>query len=301
MKRILVTGGTTFVSKYTASYFVQKGYEVYVLNRGSKPQVSGVNFLKGDRHNPIQLPDGLHFDSVIDITAYKGTDVKDLLKSITSFETYILLSSSAVYPETENQPFSEECERRENVFWKQYGTDKIDAENTALKTVPDAYILRPPYLYGPMNNVYREAFVFDCAKENRPFYLPRGGEMKLQFFYVKDLCRIMEKIVEEKPCEHILNVGNPESITVKDWVKLCYECAGKKPDFINVREQIEQRNYFPFYDYEYALDVSKQKVLLSEVTGLREGLKECFEWYCKNEGDVKKKPLLQFIDEKFGE
>ena len=32
MKKILVTGGTPFVSKYVAQYFVTAGYEVYVLN-----------------------------------------------------------------------------------------------------------------------------------------------------------------------------------------------------------------------------------------------------------------------------
>lgn len=34
MKRILVTGGTVFVSKYVAKYFQSNNYEVYVLNRG---------------------------------------------------------------------------------------------------------------------------------------------------------------------------------------------------------------------------------------------------------------------------
>ena len=36
MKKILITGGTTFVSKYVAEYFVNVGYEVFVLNRNSK-------------------------------------------------------------------------------------------------------------------------------------------------------------------------------------------------------------------------------------------------------------------------
>ena len=31
-----------FVSKFAAEYFVKRGYEVSVLNRGSRPQVSGV-------------------------------------------------------------------------------------------------------------------------------------------------------------------------------------------------------------------------------------------------------------------
>ena len=46
MKKILVTGGTTFVSKYVAEYFVNAGYEVFVLNRNSKPQVQGVTLIE---------------------------------------------------------------------------------------------------------------------------------------------------------------------------------------------------------------------------------------------------------------
>ena len=41
MYKILVTGGTTFVSKYAADFFQNRGYEVYVLNRNTKPQESG--------------------------------------------------------------------------------------------------------------------------------------------------------------------------------------------------------------------------------------------------------------------
>ncbi len=297
MKKILVTGGTTFVSKFTAQFFVQKGYEIYVLNRGTKPQVDGVKFLKGDRHNLGTLLNGHFFDAVLDITAYNGNDVNDILTSGVTFGTYVLLSSSAVYVETEPMPFSEDSLRGENAFWKQYGTGKIEAENTALKLIPDSYIIRPPYLYGPMNNVYREAFVFDCANQNRPFYLPKDGKMKLHFFHVRDLCKIMERIIQEKPAEHILNVGNPDLITIKDWVTLCYECAGKKPVFLNIHKNIEQRNYFPFYDYDYSLDITKQKALLPEVSDIHAGLKECYDWYIKNEADVRKKPLIQFIDD----
>ncbi len=84
---------------------------------------------------------------------------------------------------------------------------RLLAEDALLDRVSDAYILRPPYIYGPMNNVYREAFVFDCARADRPFYLPGDGGMKLQFFHVKDLCILMERVIEEKPETHIMNVG----------------------------------------------------------------------------------------------
>lgn len=51
MKKILITGGTVFVSRYAAQYFVDKGYEVYVVNRNSRPQVPGVKLIEADRHD----------------------------------------------------------------------------------------------------------------------------------------------------------------------------------------------------------------------------------------------------------
>ncbi len=162
--------------------------------------------------------------------------------------------------------------------------------------MPDAYILRPPYLYGPMNNVYREAFVFDCAMQDRKFYLPKDGQMNLQFFHVKDLCRFIEVVLEKKPKQHIFNVGNKETISIKDWVKLCYQAVGKEVAYVNVYKDIEQRNYFSFYNYEYYLDVHKQYELISGTESMEEGLKEAFAWYQSNADKVMKKPYTEFID-----
>ena len=51
MRKILVTGGTVFVSRYVANYFAQKGDDVYVLNRNSKPQLPNVTLIEGDRND----------------------------------------------------------------------------------------------------------------------------------------------------------------------------------------------------------------------------------------------------------
>lgn len=296
MSKILVTGGTVFVSKFVAEYFVEKQYEVYVLNRNSRPQVNGVHLIEGDRHDPDLDLKKYDFDIVLDITSYNSQDITDLVSKIGKVKTYIFVSSSAVYPENLAQPFMENAELGPNKFWGKYGTDKIDAEKTLLDMQPDAYILRPPYLYGPGNNVYREAFVFDCADLDREFYLPRQGEMKLQFFHVRDLCKIMERIIIDLPDEHIYNVGNRDSVSIKEWVDLCYKCAGKTPSYVNVFDDIEQRMYFSFYDYEYALDVERQSEILPDTVSLEDGLKECYEWYKGHEDEVRKKPMIDYID-----
>ena len=38
MRKLLVTGGTVFVSRYVAEYYAKKGDEVYVLNRNHHTQ-----------------------------------------------------------------------------------------------------------------------------------------------------------------------------------------------------------------------------------------------------------------------
>ena len=295
MKKLLVTGGTVFVSRYIAEYYVAKGYDVYVLNRNTKEQSQGVNLIQADRHNLGETLRDFQFDVVID-TAYNSHDVETLLNALGSYNDYILISSSAVYPETALQPFTESTPLAINKFWGKYGTDKIQAEAALLQRNPNAYVVRPPYLYGPMNNVYRESFVFDCALSNRKFYLPKDGEMKLQFFYIRDLCRFIDILLKTKPSQHIFNVGNKEAISVREWVELCYEVVGSEVKFANVYANIEQRNYFSFYDYEYYLDVSKQYSLMPNTTPLLEGLQESFNWYKSNSEKVTKKPFLDYID-----
>ena len=68
--KILITGGTTFVSKYAAEYFVSKDNDVTVINRGSRPQVNGVAHISCDRTALGDRLNGKHFDLILDITAY---------------------------------------------------------------------------------------------------------------------------------------------------------------------------------------------------------------------------------------
>lgn len=295
VKKILVTGGTVFVSRYIAEYYVAKGYDVYVLNRNSKEQSKGVTLIEADRHDLGEILREYRFDTVID-TAYTSNDVEMLLNALGEYKDYVLISSSAVYPEYAPQPFKEDSTLAVNKYWGKYGTDKIEAEYALLKRNPNAYILRPPYLYGQMNNVYREAFVFDCALAGRKFYLPKDGEMKLQFFHIHDLCRFIDVLLEVRPSQRIFNVGNRDAISVREWVELCYNAAGKQAAFVNVLQDVEQRNYFSFYAYEYYLDVSSQYELMGDVKSLEQGLKESYNWYVKNMDKVSKKPFIAYID-----
>lgn len=297
MKKILITGGTVFVSRFIAEYYVSKGEDVYVLNRNTRPQPQGATLIEADRHALGDILRPYRFDLVID-TAYTGEDVDLLLNALGGFGDYVLISSSAVYPESAPLPFTEETALEVNKYWGNYGLNKIAAEAALIRRAPGAYILRPPYIYGPMNNVYREAFVFDCARLGRKFYLPKDGGQKLQFFHVRDLCRFIDVLLEKRPQRHIFNVGSREMVSIREWAELCYKIVGRPAEFVNVYKDIDQRNYFSFYDYEYRLDVTRQYELMDRVTDLETGLREAWEWYRWNEDKVNRKPYMEYIDSK---
>ncbi|MBD5631805.1 MAG: hypothetical protein HDP34_01055 [Clostridia bacterium] len=71
---------------------------------------------------------------------------------------------------------------------------------------------------------------------------------------------------------------------------------GKSARFVSVSGVIEQRNYFPFYNYEYELDVTAQNKLMPDLLPLGEGLKRSYEWYKSNRGAVNIKNYFDFIE-----
>lgn len=293
--KVLITGGTVFVSKFIAKYFAENGDEVFVLNRNTKPQLPNVKLIECDRRTIGAKIKGLRFDAVIDVTAYTAEDIESLLECLGSFDDYVMISSSAVYPETLKLPFHETDACGKNKFWGNYGLNKIAAEHALLNKAPHAYILRPPYLYGEYNNIYREAFVFDCAERNMPFYLPQDGSMPLQFFHVENLCRMIHLLLTNHPKQNVINVGNLP-VTVKEWVETCYSAAEKTPTFVNVPSDIEQRKYFPFYRYVYYLETALQNELMPDLIPMDVGLRREFEWYKNNKNTVTPKNYFEFIE-----
>lgn len=52
-------------------------------------------------------------------------------------------------------------------------------------------------------------------------------------------------------------------------------------------------------DYEYKLDVSRQKCIYPETIPLDIGLKEAARWYDEHEKEINKKPYISYIEANF--
>ena len=69
--------------------------------------------------------------------------------------------------------------------------------------------LRPPFVYGPGNPFYREAFFWDRFRAGRPVILPSEGHRLMQFIYIQDLVDLAIRVVENRnTIGHAFNASN---------------------------------------------------------------------------------------------
>src|ERR1700693_1808795 len=100
--------------------------------------------------------------------------------------------------------------------------------------------LRPPFIYGPGNPYYREAFFWDRLREGRPIILPGDGRRLMQFVAIKDLVSACLKVIDVADLEgHAFNIANPRPLTQVEAVEAFARAASKEPTFVRwPRERI---------------------------------------------------------------
>lgn len=303
--KALLMGGSYFIGKKIADILAEE-FDVTVLNRGTKPKSDNVETICCDRNDLQAMKNALsgkHFDYVVDISGTNAEQSKILCESLdfSSVKSFVFISSSAVY-DVENLkiPFCENDSLAENIYWTDYGTNKIEAEsyliNTLNKVGTNLFILRPPYVYGENNYAQRESFIFEHLLTGRPIIIPNNGETKLQFIYSGDLANIVKTLLLSDLCGiNIYNVGNKIPVTVKEWIQACSDVVGKEAQVVSFDYKAKGysvRDFFPFFDYDNVLDVSEINKLYSQETPFTDGLRLAFRQFLKDRENIIFKPYV---------
>jgi nucleoside-diphosphate-sugar epimerase len=298
--KILVMGGTEFVSSSLTKYLVSKGYIVDIFTRGIKPiKYDGIRkHLKGDRKSIKDLKINISnesYDYIFDISAYVKEDAQKLIDVLNkeNLKRYVFCSSGAVYiPSTET--VTEEFTRGENANWGNYGLDKKKTEDYLLRLWEEekfpVTIFRPTYIYGEDNNLYREAYLFDRITKGLDVPIPNGNA-ETQFIYLSDLVKVFESAIhEDRTIGQAYNVTYPEIVTWQQLVETAMKVVNREVTIKKVdNEKINVREYFPFRNVTYSLDTKKAEKdgLYMPQIDLFEGLEIAYKWYCSSKPEVK--------------
>jgi len=231
--RVLVVGGTEFISLHLVQALQRDGHRVAVLNRGRQPErlPTGVERLVADRKDPAALRTvlgGQRFDGVVDVTyaPTTGEDVTALLDAPAATGHVLFVSTARVYDHARPIPYDEDTPR--SLYFGEYARNKIAGEDVLFarhreRGLPIT-IVRPTHVYGPLNTRNNETFFFDRLARGRRVLVPDGGGWLRQFGHVEDLADAMAAMLGNPAAfGRAYNVMGEESITQVGFVETIAE------------------------------------------------------------------------------
>src|SRR6202140_4589726 len=303
----LVIGGTQFIGRQLVAELLKAGHAVTVLHRRPKHDLGRrVKNITADRNDPQAIKSALAgtkfevvFDHVYDWE--RGTtaaQVEGTVRAIGNrLHRYIFMSSVAAYGDGLNHHEGDALAPDDAP--ELYVRNKAMSERALFRLhqrlgLP-VVTLRPPFIYGPGNPFYREAFFWDRLREGRPIILPGDGRRLMQFVYIKDLVTACIKVMDAEDVEgHAFNIANPRPLTQVEAVEAFARAAGKEATFVRwPRERILRAGghpmgpklYFGQYFDMPAITVvvnKAQRVLKFKPVDFAAGLKESYRWYLRH-------------------
>jgi UDP-glucuronate 4-epimerase len=309
--RILVTGGAGFIGSHLVEKLLGAGHTVAILddfNDFYDPQIKRANIAAVSKDIAIHQVDlrdngavrnlfhGEKFDIIFHLAARAGvrpsiqhpqlyfdTNVNGTLHLLeaarmTGIERFVLASSSSVYGISKTIPFSEDLHLTQTI--SPYAASKIAAEFLC-STYSHLHSLRVVALryftvYGPRQRP--DLAIRQFTKRilaGLPLDQFGDGSTRRDYTYIDDIIQgTMAALKYDGPMFDIFNLGESETIQLKDLVAALETAIGKKA---KINQLPEQPGDVPMT----CADISKAQRLLGykPATRFSEGLPRFVEWF----------------------
>jgi nucleoside-diphosphate-sugar epimerase len=305
--KVLVIGGTLFIGRGLVAALLKAEHEVTILHRKPGHDLGKkVRELIADRNDSASLQSALagqKFDVVYDnvYDSRRGTTAAQVEATARAccdrLQRYVYMSSVAAYGDGLNHHEGDALapDNHPDIYVRNKAMSERALFRMHQRNGFPVVTLRPPYVYGPGNPYYREAFFWDRIRDNRPIVLPGDGRRLMQLVYVKDLVTAAIKAAEDPHAiGHAFNVANLKPVTQFDLVHMLCEVAGKPPHIVRIpRPKILQMGGHPmgpnlyfgmYFDLPAITQVinKAQRVLKFQPTDFKEALKETYKWYLRH-------------------
>lgn len=232
--RLLILGGSGFLSGTLARTALGQGWDVTVVTRGQRPVPQGTVAVKADRQDrpgfaKILAGLGGNWDLVVDAIPFTPEDAEqdvDVFGGRTG--RLVFVSTDFVYdPARRTNP---QPEKAASYAAGGYGGLKRAAETvlerTALEKLPWT-ILRPGHIYGPGSHLgclplqSRNPQLIEDILARRPLRLVGGGRFLQQPVFAPDLAEtILDTVRHPRSAGGIFNVTGPERVESREYYRV---------------------------------------------------------------------------------
>ena len=199
--KVLFIGGTGNISSSVSRLCVERGHELYLLNRGQRgAPVAGATPLRADVTRPEAAAAALaghRWDAVVDWIAFTVADVeRDLALFRGRTGQYVFISSASAYQKPPLSPFVTESTPLANPFW-QYSRDKIACEERLARAQREegfpVTVVRPSHTYDTVIPVsiggWTEYAVVDRMRRGQPVIIHGDGTSLWTLTHAEDFAR----------------------------------------------------------------------------------------------------------------
>jgi nucleoside-diphosphate-sugar epimerase len=308
LTRSLVIGGTLFIGRALVRRLLARGEHLTLLHRGpSNPFAGQTDEIHCDRNDVAAMRNALagrRFDVVYD-NVYdwqRGTTAEQVESAAMAvadgLRRYVFVSSVAAYQPGEN--LAEDAPLAAANEPEDYPRNKANTERMLFRLHHQrgfpAAALRPPYVYGPENPFYREAFFWDRLLDERPILVPEDGSRRMQFVLADDVARAEIAAADTDAADgRAYNVCNDQPITQDELVQALAKVAGRPARLVHVPRQrlLDMGGGLfapPYYFAQYfdmppitQSNAQARADLGFEPTPFQEGLQRAFAWYRRQE------------------
>lgn len=187
--KVLFIGGTGVISTASTALALERGWELWLLNRGQgAPAPAGARRLTADVNDPAAIRtalDGHQWDAVVQWIAFTPADIeRDLALFRGRTRQYVFISSASAYQRPVEHYLITEATPLANPFWE-YSRLKIASEERLLRGWREeqfpGVIIRPSLTYGEtlvplVLNSWRQSWTLvERMRRGQPVIVPGDG------------------------------------------------------------------------------------------------------------------------------
>lgn len=247
--KVLFIGGTGIISSACSQLALERGMELYLLNRGksTRPVPEGAQLIKADIRNPESVREALSdqaFDVVVDWVVFTPEHIEiDLELFSDVVGQYVFISTASAYqtppsslPVTESTPL-------DNPYWD-YSRNKIACEERLMQAYRQekfpVTIVRPSHTYDctyiPVHGGYT---VIDRMRQGKPIVVHGDGTSIWTLTHHVDFAKgFVGLLGNSHAVGDVFHITSDEWLTWNQIYEILAIAAGAKADIVHVPSEV---------------------------------------------------------------
>ena len=323
--KVLFIGGTGNISTPVSRLVVERGLELYHLNRGNRLPIPGVTCLHSDINDLAQTKRVLrdhHWDVVVNWIAYSPEDIqRDAELFGDSTGQYIFISTASAYQKPPVNPVITESTPLKNPNWD-YSRKKIACEDLLLKLFRECdfpmTIIRPSHTYYSVIPVslggWEEFTVIDRMRKGLPVVVHGDGTSLWTMTHADDFARGFIGLLDNQHAiGESFHITSDEVLSWNQIYETVARAAGAKARIVHIPSETiadyADSHGFPSVrgtllgdkSHSALFDNSKIKRFVPGFVAtipFSEGIKKTIDWFDADPGrKVVKAETNRFLDE----